>query len=231
MRLEGILFDMDGLLLDSERLYLEASRQAFGEYSFDLQTEAYLECICTPDVQAVEILRAAYGEALPVEQVMARAATLYGERVRAEPVPLKMGCLELLNFLQANDIKRAVVTSTRTEMAEHKLKLAGIREAFAFVVGGDQVERSKPDPAIYRRGVEKLGVPVEACLVLEDSENGVRAAVAAGLRVIQVPDLKAPSDEFLTLGHDVLPSLGAVQAYLAGLEGAHKPQTFNGAPF
>ena len=214
MRIQGVLFDMDGLLLDSERLYLEASRQAFREYAFDFQTEAYLECICTPDVEAVKILRAAYGEALPVEKVMARAATLYGERVHAEAVPLKKGCLELLDFLEANGTKRAVVTSTRTELAEHKLKLAGIRNAFAFVLGGDQVKRSKPAPDIYLRGVEKLNVPVEACLALEDSENGVRAAVAAGLRVIQVPDLKAPSDEFLKLGHEVLPSLTAVQSYL-----------------
>ncbi len=208
---------MDGLLLDSERLYLEASRQAFVEHAFDFQTEAYLECICTPDVEAVKIMRAAYGGTLPVEKVMARAATLYSERVSSEPVPLKEGCAELLDFLKTNDIKRAVATSTRTDLAEHKLKLAGIREAFSFVIGGDQVTRSKPDPEIYQRSFERLGVPAGTCWALEDSENGVRAAVAAGLRVIQVPDLKAPSDEFLTLGHAVLPSLTAVREYLAGL--------------
>ena len=219
---QGVLFDMDGLLLDSERLYLEASRQAFGEHAFDFQAEAYLECICTPDAEAVKIMRAAYGETLPVEQVMARAAELYRERVHAEPVPLKEGCTELLAFLEASNIKRAVVTSTRTAMAEHKLRLAGIHNAFSFVIGGDQVTRGKPAPDIYLRGVEKLGIPAKTCLALEDSENGVRAAVAAGLRVIQVPDLKAPSDEFLTLGHKVLPSLGAVPSFLAGLEGISK---------
>ena len=97
-----------------------------------------------PGHRGRENLRAAYGEALPVEKVMARAATLYMKRVHAEPVPLKKGCLELLDFLEANGTKRAVVTSTRTELAEHKLKLAGIRNAFAFVLGGDQVKRSKP---------------------------------------------------------------------------------------
>ena len=218
-KVQGVLFDMDGLLLDSERLYLEASRQAFQEHAFDFQAEAYLECICTPDIEAVKIMRAAYGEALPVEKVMARAADLYRKRVHSEPVPLKEGCLELLDFLKANDIKRAVATSTRTVLAEHKLKLAGIRDDFAFVIGGDQVKRSKPDPEIYRRSFERLGVPAGTCLALEDSENGVRAAVAAGLRVIQVPDLKAPSEEFLTLGHAVLPSLTAVKEYVAGLGG------------
>ena len=216
-KVQGVLFDMDGLLLDSERLYLEASRRAFEEHSFDFQTEAYLECICTPDAEAVKIMRAAYGETLPVDRVMARAAELYRERVHAAPVPLKEGCTELLAFLEANDIKRAVVTSTRTAMAEHKLRLTGIHEAFSFVIGGDQVTRGKPAPDIYLRGVDKLGLPAKTCLALEDSENGVRAAVAAGLRVIQVPDLKAPSDEFLTLGHEVLPSLGAVKEYLMGL--------------
>ncbi len=214
---QGVLFDMDGLLLDSERLYLEATRQAFEEHSFDFQTDAYLECICTPDVEAVKIMRTAYDDTLPVEKVMARAAELYRKRVHSEPVPLKEGCLELLGFLEENDIKCAVVTSTRTELAEHKLRLAGIHDAFSFVIGGDQVTRSKPAPDIYLRGVEKMGVPVEACLALEDSENGVRAAVVAGLQVVQVPDLKAPSDEFLTLGHEVLPSLRAVKDYLAGL--------------
>lgn len=214
----GVIFDMDGLLLDSERLYLEASRQAFEEHAFDFETEVYLNCICTPDAQAVETLRAAYGEALPVEKVMARAAELYAVHVHAEPVPLKGGCAELLDFLKTNHIKRAVATSTHTELAEHKLKLAGIRDAFAFVMGGDQVQRSKPDPEIYRRSAKQLKVPAERCLALEDSENGVRAAVAAGLQVIQVPDLKAPSFELLSLGHTVLPSLAAVQQYLVELE-------------
>ena len=138
--------------------------------------------------------------------------------MHSEPVPLKGGCAELLDFLKTSDIKRAVATSTHTKLAEHKLRLAGIRDAFAFVMGGDRVQRSKPDPEIYRRSAEQLGVPAERCLALEDSENGVRAAVAAGLRVVQVPDLKAPSFELLSLGHTVLASLTAVQQYLVELE-------------
>ncbi len=212
---DAVLFDMDGLLLDSERLYLEAFRAACERRQYVFDEASYLNIICTPDAEAREILLAGYGAAFPVDEVSALAADTYRERIKAEAVPLKKGALELLKFLEERGVPRAVVTSTRTELACHKLRLAGLLNAFSFVVGGDQVKRGKPAPESYLLACAKLEVNPERCWALEDSDNGVRAALAAGLTVIQIPDLKAPSDELLAFGHEVRASLLEV---LAGLE-------------
>ena len=216
MALDAVAFDMDGLLLDSERLYQTAFREACEAQGLPFDEASYLEIICTPDAEARTILRAAYGAAFPLEAVLHAAAERYRSRVEREPVPLKPGVRALLEVLAARNIPRAVVTSTARDFARHKLRLAGLLEAFAFVVGGDDTARNKPAPEPYLLACARFGLPPERCLALEDSENGVRSALAAGLRVVQIPDLKAPSADVLRLGHAVLGSLAEVAALLGG---------------
>lgn len=212
---DAVLFDMDGLILDSERLYLEAFGGACEAHGYPFERAVYLQLICTPDDEARAILLRDYGDGFPVDAVSALAAERYRARVAREPVPLKAGALELLSFLEACGVPRAVVTSTETALAQHKLRLAGVLDAFAFVLGADQVLRPKPAPDPYEAACARLGVAPARALALEDSENGVRSALAAGLEVVQVPDLKAPSAAFLCLGHEVRASLTEV---LRGLE-------------
>lgn len=211
---EAVLFDMDGLLLDSERLYLAAFRAACEVHGYAFDETSYLNIICTPDDEASSILHSAYGSAFPLAEVSRLAAERYRLRVEAEPVPLKPGVEGLLEYLLTRDLPRAVVTSTHSALARHKLKLAGVLEAFSFVLGGDQVAQGKPAPEGYLRACAQFGAGPERCLALEDSENGVRAALAAGLTVVQIPDLKAPSDELRALGHRIMPSLAAVRDWL-----------------
>lgn len=210
----AVLFDMDGLLLDSERLYLDAFRAACEVHGYAFDEASYLNIICTPDDEASSILRSAYGSAFPLAEVSRLAAERYRQRVEAEPVPLKPGVEGLLEYLLARDLPRAVVTSTSSALAQHKLKLAGVLEAFSFVLGGDQVAQGKPAPEGYLCACAQLGARPERCLALEDSENGVRAALAAGLTVVQIPDLKAPSDELRALGHRIMLSLAEVRDWL-----------------
>jgi beta-phosphoglucomutase-like phosphatase (HAD superfamily) len=119
----------------------------------------------------------------------------------------------LLEHVSSLGIPTAVATSTRTERAREKLLRAGVLDRFHEVVGGDQVAHSKPSPDIYLRVAELLRVRPRGCLALEDSDNGVRAALAAGMTVVQIPDLLSPSADVLELGHIVLTSLAEVAEY------------------
>jgi beta-phosphoglucomutase-like phosphatase (HAD superfamily) len=115
----------------------------------------------------------------------------------------------------------AVATSSRTEHAREKLRQAGLLDRFRIVIGADQVHRPKPDPEVYLKVAEFLGVEPRSCLALEDSEYGVRAAHAAGMTVVQVPDMIQPTADLRALGHIVLESLKEVAGYPFATEDTH----------
>lgn len=139
----------------------------------------------------------------------------YSARIPIEPAPLKDGLIELLAYLMLHRIPCAVVTSTRTDVAMRELQNAGLLQHFQFVIGGEQVRRGKPDPEPYLRAVEVLRLSPAACVALEDSDIGVRSAVAAGLRVSQVNGLVQPSADFLAPDHKLFDSLRDVHMHFA----------------
>jgi len=137
----------------------------------------------------------------------------YRRVIEESPIPLKDGAEELLRYISSIEIPIAVATSTAIDRAQKKLKSSGILDYFDFIIGGDQVTRSKPDPEIYLKAASELSSEPSKCLALEDSANGVKAAVAAGMTVVQIPDLVQPGEELLSLGHIVLRSLYDVPKY------------------
>ncbi|HTY48201.1 MAG TPA: HAD family phosphatase [Steroidobacteraceae bacterium] len=207
---DAVIFDMDGLLLDSERIALEVFNETCGRFGFAPRTEVFVRCLGVNKETSRRVLeQALQGLADPV--AFGRAwDEAYALRVAREPAPLKDGVTALLEHLQSLGVPAAVATSTATERARAKLGGAGILHHFREVVGGDQVRRSKPQPDIYLRAAMLLEVDPTRCLALEDSENGVRAAVAAGMTVVQVPDIVPPSEELRREGHVVLASLREV---------------------
>lgn len=215
-RFDAAIFDMDGLLLDSERIARVAFVQACEHFALGDQNDLFLRCIGTNDALGAAVLREGLrGKADPLEFGRVWDAR-YADALAARPVPLKRGVVELLADLRAERIPCAVATSTSSGRAREKLCRAGIVESFDIVVGGDQVRESKPRPDIYLAAAAALDVKPDRCLALEDSENGVRAALAAGMRVIQIPDLVEPSAELRALGHDILESLHEVRRWLSG---------------
>tara|TARA_R110002020_G_scaffold109430_16_gene253161 strand:+ start:28788 stop:29477 length:690 start_codon:yes stop_codon:yes gene_type:complete len=212
---QAVFFDMDGLLLDTEQLSFSAyrlTREAFGLPSDD---DLFMSLIGLNQPAGMARLTegmAAYGN---VEAFTAHWDLEYARKLNAG-IPVKPGVRPLLDSLRAAAIPYAVVTSTRTEKALAHLRIAGLADYFALVVGGDQVVSGKPAPDIYLRAAACLDVDPEACVAFEDSENGVRAAVAAGMITVQIPDLKHPTPDFLQLGHAVAPDLLAA-ATLVGL--------------
>lgn len=203
----GVIFDMDGLLLDSERIALAAFVATCEHFSLGDRMDVFLRCIGANRVRGQQVLREGFGEAVDPMEFGRVWDMQYVERISSRPIPLKDGVTALLEHLAQLEIPAAVATSTSSDRATRKLEEAGIHHRFAAVIGGDRVANSKPHPEIYLRAAEALGQRPERCLALEDSDSGVRAAVGAGMTVVQIPDLVQPSPELRTLGHIVLGSL------------------------
>jgi HAD superfamily hydrolase (TIGR01509 family) len=211
----ALVFDMDGLLLDTERIALELFETVCRAYGCEVERDVYFRCIGSTEAGTRQILCDAMGSAFPYDAISQEWFARYHERVSTDAVPVKAGAVELLERSGELALPVALATSTRTQLARHKLRLAGLDDYFDVVIGGDAVSRGKPDPEPYLTASRALGQAPRACWAIEDSDNGVRSAHAAGLFVIQVPDLVAPSPALRALGHPVVADLHAVARLLA----------------
>ncbi|SFZ71893.1 HAD family hydrolase [Chitinimonas taiwanensis] len=208
----AVLFDMDGLMLDSESAVMQCWIEAAAAHGKTLDEELLHAMVGLHEKLCFALLC----QRMPEEEVwtLARATdALYHERVEAG-LPLKPGIRSLLEWLDELGIPKAVATSTRRDRAEHKLTQSGLIKHFPVVITGSDIEHPKPAPDIYLLAAKTLQVDPQHCLVLEDSEPGVRAALAAGMTPIQVPDMKAPSAEVRALGHRIVGSLSEAQQLL-----------------
>jgi len=210
--IRAVIFDMDGLLLDSEKISLATFIEACRENNYEPDVSDYYRCIGTTPPKTREILMDAYGSAFPYQAVSDLWRKKFNEQALNYPIPLKDGVLDVLKFLESRGIEKAVVTSTYQEPARKMLSNANIVRFFGFIIGGDEITHGKPDPEIYLAACRKLGESPADCLALEDSNNGVLSASAAGLMVIQVPDLVEPSEDVKAMGHKIVKSLVDVLA-------------------
>ncbi len=169
-----------------------------------------------------KILRQGYGPELDYPRLHQAWRSRYYERVSRSAIPTKEGVGELLDWLRGQGIPLAVATSSERELAEVKLELAGLAPWFDSVTTGCEVSRGKPDPEIYLLAAKRLRVDPAHCLAFEDSNNGSRAAVAAGMQTFQIPDLVQPDPATRVLGHRVLPSLTAVLQELRSADATSK---------
>lgn len=210
----ALVFDMDGLLLDTERPALDGFVHACRVAGVEANLDVYRQCIGRRMQESRRILLAGHGPDFPLDEVLAAWERYYAERVATATPAVKPGAKELLVTAGALGLPCAVATSTRQPGARKRLTATGLAGYFTVWVTGDRVAKSKPDPETYRLAVAELGVAPADAWALEDSANGVRSAHAAGCQVLQIPDLVAPDAALLALGHAVLPSLAAAQALL-----------------
>ena len=202
----GALFDMDGLLLDSERASMAAFEDTTQNFGLPPMPEVALACIGLRADGVRATVSAALAGRLEYDVFHAD----WGKRIScafAQGIPVKAGAFALLDGLKARGIPCAVATSTRTAAAKAHLARAGLRDYFAAVIGGEQVVRGKPAPDIYLKAAEVLGVAARDCAAFEDSDPGTLAAIAAGAIVVQVPDVKAPSMALQANGHVIAATL------------------------
>ena len=209
---EAVVFDMDGLMLDSERAINECMARAASDLGHDLPASLWLQMIGGGDGLCRRLLTERIGADATVE-LLARAEAMY-DVVADAGIAHRPGIIDLLDWLVARGIPRAVATSTRRPLAMRKLAAAGLLPYFDAVATSSDVAAPKPAPDVYLLAASKLGVAPARCLVLEDSPTGVRAALAAGMTPVQVPDMLVPDDAARALGHRIVASLGDAQRLL-----------------
>ena len=209
----AVLFDMDGLMIESERALLQCWREASQELGLEVEDALWLSFVGLSDRACQALLRERFGDEDTLRALLHGLQVRYDAHVEAG-LPLKEGVLELLALLEERGIPRAVVTSTRRERALQKLTSTGLLPHFHDVVAGNEVKHTKPAPDIYLLAAQRLGVAPSLCVVLEDSVPGVRAALAAGMTPIQVPDLVVPDDAVRALGHRIVDSLVHARALI-----------------
>ncbi len=209
----AVIFDMDGVIFDSERLVVETWVEVAKKYGIEGIEEACAACVGI-NAQATEIkMREIFGADFPYREYKAEASALYHERYDDGRLPMKPGIRELLEFLQAHNIRTAVASSTRRAVVEQEIRDAGLMPFFQKIICGDMVARSKPAPDIFLKAAEELGINPEVCYVIEDSYNGIRGAYTAGMHPIMVPDMLPPTAEMEELSEKIFPSLHEVKTY------------------
>jgi HAD superfamily hydrolase (TIGR01509 family) len=202
----AVVFDMDGLLLDTEVLYREVMAEACSELGRDMAVEFHSRLIGVPKDRGAQILLGHFGPDFPIAVFHEHTAAAFAARCE-HAVPVKKGAHELLRELDRRNIPAAVATSTHREAALDHLQKAGLLGMLATVVTRNDVEHGKPHPDSFLTAARRLEVDPRTCWALEDSHNGVRAANAAGMATIMVPDLLEPTEEISKLCVAVLPSL------------------------
>jgi len=214
MKHDAVIFDMDGLLLDTERLALQSFLVACEALDIAADASLYLQCIGTTKQRTREILVRALGETFSYDDLYRVWSEEFDRSATEKAISVKNGALQLLNQVRTARLPMALATSTPHERAVRQLQNAGLFDFFDSIIGGDHVRRGKPDAEIYLKAAGILGVSPARCLAIEDSDNGVRSAHAAGMTVIQVPDLVQPADDVRNLGHRIMKSLADVGRYL-----------------
>ncbi|WP_108652456.1 HAD family hydrolase [Dongshaea marina] len=215
MKFQAAIFDMDGLLLDTERVCMTIFKQSCAELNIPFLEKVYLSIIGRDAAGIEQVIRDGYGPELDYPTLNAEWRKRYYAVVKHRAIPVKEGVIKLLQWLKSHEIPTAVATSTHKEIAQIKLRLAGLDQYFDNLTTGCEVTQGKPHPDIYLLAAKRLGKRPEHCLAFEDSNNGVRSAVAARMTTYQIPDLVEPTKEVKALGHQIRPSLAAALEELA----------------
>jgi len=212
---DAVVFDMDGLLLDSERIARSTFLDSCQTFGLDDETELFLSLVGRNSTEGKALLKNGLVGKVSFEDFDRCWDQKYTQKINKYPIPLKEGVVELLDYIKAARVPMAVATSTQSQRAKEHLRKSGILTYFEMIIGGEMVSNGKPSPDIYLKTVNAFTSNPQNCLALEDSENGVIAAHRAGLRVIQIPDLVEPSKELKELNHMIFDSLNDVKAYLS----------------
>lgn len=212
--IKGIIFDMDGLMLDTETLLTRFWCEAAQSFGFDMKKEHVLGIRSLAAKFAEPKLKGIFGESFDYKAVRAKRIELMNAYVSEHGIVKKKGLDELLDFLKSGGYRIAVATATDLKRTEMYLTKIGIWDYFDKIVCGSMVENGKPEPDIYLLAARELGLPPCECIALEDSPNGILSASRAGCHPIMIPDLSQPDEELLKICDGVFISLDKVIDYL-----------------
>ena len=217
MQYQAVVFDMDGVIFDTERLVIEFWKEVAKKHNIPNVEHTCIQCLGTNRVRTREIFLENYGADFPFDPYRAEVAELFNTHYKGVPLPTKPGVRELLSYLQEQDIKVGLASSTAQHLVRDEIGTAGLLPYFQTLVCGDMVEHSKPAPDIFLKACEILNADPTKSIAIEDSFNGIRSAHCAGMTPIMVPDQVQPTDEIRALAFHVMPSLLDVLNWLKTL--------------
>ncbi len=197
--IKGAVFDMDGLMFDSERLVYETWQMMMDELGFEYNLEIFKNTIGLRTDMAESYYNSLYGERFCYQPLKQRSREIFLKRVSEEGVPIKKGLVELLEFLKSNNLKIAVATSTSAQTAHKIIRMAGVYDYFDAFVCGDDVRNGKPHPEVFLTAAERLSLPPTECVAFEDSINGIKSAHSAEMTTVMVPDYLQPTEEIIPM--------------------------------
>ena len=215
--IKAIIFDMDGLMIDSERVTFECYQERLKDMNLTMDEEFYKTLLGKPIKGIYQRFYDVYGNDFPIQNVIQDVHQLMAERFETEGVPVKKGLVELLHYLKDNNYKTIVATSSNRDRVDKILAQAKITEFFDDSICGDEVTKGKPNPEVFLKSCQKLGVNVSDAIVLEDSEAGIQASYDANIKVICIPDMKYPEKQYEEKTFKILKDLTEVTVYLKSL--------------
>lgn len=212
--MKAVIFDMDGLMINSERVTYECYKIYLKNLGMEITEEFYKTLLG----QTIDVCREKfykqYGGNFPYEDSVKKVHAMMTEKFVTEGVPVKKGLLELLQYLKKNNYKIIVATSSERKRVDVILNSAGITQYLDDSICGDEVQNGKPNPEVFLKACEKLGVSRDEALVIEDSEAGIQAAFDGGIKVICVPDMKNPEEQYKRMATLICKDLTEVKIYI-----------------
>lgn len=207
MKILGLISDMDGVILDTEKLYVRFWCEAANFYGYPMREHHALSIRSMARPFAIERLKGYFGEDFDYYAVHDKRIELMDKYIEQNGIEAKKGAKELLMWLKQNGYKTALATATAPDRTKRYLTQLGLYDYFDEIVCASMVKRGKPEPDIYIRAAQLLGLPTENCIALEDSQNGIKSAHSAGCQTVMVPDLDGVSEETRPLLYDVADGL------------------------
>lgn len=211
MKIKGAVFDMDGLMFDTENLTYKLQREILEKDGRVFTVEDYKNTIGKRTADLPVFFNKLYGDKFDYDKFRQSCRVSFTDYTDKHGVPVKDGLFELLDECKAKGIRIALSTSTTRKSAERTLKIAEVYDYFDELVCADDVEKGKPDPEPFLKAAEKLGLKPSECMALEDSFNGIKSAYFAGMKTVMIPDMIEPTDEIRCMCDCVLSSLGEVK--------------------
>ena len=214
--MKAVVFDMDGVLFDTEIVCMKAWIAVAEENGMEGMETVFPHCIGLNSNDSKRIILNAYGADFDYAEFRKQTHAWFVKYIEENGLPIKPGVEEILGWLKTTQCPVGLASSTVRESVIRHLELAKIREHFMTVVTGDMVEHSKPQPDIYLRACKELGVEPKEAYAIEDSPNGIKSAFEAGMKPILVPDMIAPNEEMRRMSHKIFRDLREVMGYLKG---------------
>lgn len=212
---KAVIFDMDGVIFDTEKVYLDIWTEVFEKYGYKMTKELYVTVMGTGRKNVIKTFLENFGDDLPIEKMYEEKDNQLFYRIENQGIPLKEGVKELFSMLKEKDYKIALATSAKRERVEKQIKDKWLKESFDAIVCGDDVEKGKPSPDIFLKAAKEIDVEPENCFVVEDSPAGIKAAFSGGMKGIYVEDLKVADEEILKYCQKNFKNLQEIKKYLS----------------